>query len=81
MPKSSTFAPAGESMTLPGLMSRCTSPRACAAASAAATCAPTSSAAGAGSGPDRSRSARVGPWTSSITTYGTGGPEPSADSP
>jgi hypothetical protein len=37
MPKSSTLAPEGVSMMLPGLMSRCTTFSACAAASAAAT--------------------------------------------
>jgi len=81
MPKSTTFAPEGESSTLAGLMSRCTSPRAWAAASAAATCAPIRSACRAGTGPERSRSASVGPGTSSMTTYGSGSPDSPTDSP
>jgi hypothetical protein len=82
MPKSTTLTPAGVTITLAGLMSRCTSPSACAAASAADTSAPTRIANRGGTGPASSRSCSVPPRTSSITTYGTQAPSASAsDSP
>ncbi|AEV86251.1 MAP/microtubule affinity-regulating kinase 3 [Actinoplanes sp. SE50/110] len=71
IPKSSSFTPPLQSITLPGLMSRCTTPAACAAASAPATAAPTAAAAGHGIGPSQSRAATVSPASSSITTNGT----------
>ena len=67
MPKSSTFTPAGVSMTLAGLTSRCTMPSACAAASAAATSAQTRTAIRQSSGPARRCAASVSPSASSIT--------------
>ena len=72
MPKSTTFTPVGVSMTLPGVTSRCTTPRACAAASAEATSAPMVIASRHGSCPSRpSRPLSGPPSTSSMTTYGT----------
>ncbi len=70
-PKSSTFATrAGVSITLPGLRSRCTMPRSCAASIAAATCPPSSSVSRSESGPRPSRCASDSPSTSSSTRYG-----------
>jgi hypothetical protein len=69
MPKSASLAvPLLEIMTLPGLTSRCTIPATWAASSALATWAPISATRSTGSGPpSRTRSARVGALTSSIT--------------
>ena len=59
-------------MTLPGVTSRCTTPRACAVASAELTSAPMVTASRQGSWLSRpSRPASDAPSTSSITTYGT----------
>ncbi len=81
MPKSSTFAPVSVSITFAGLMSRCTTPMRCAAASAPATCPAVRTASGQASGPPASRSASVCPSTSSITRYGTTTPLSSVASP
>ncbi len=71
MPKSSTFTPPPDSMMLAGLMSRCTSPAACAASSASHTAAAIAAASPAGSIPASSRTwRRVRPATSSITING-----------
>ena len=68
MPKSSTRTrPSAAYAMLPGLMSRCTSPRACAASRADATWRPTSTTSSTGSGPSASSSARLGPGSSSMT--------------
>ena len=67
-PKSSTFTvPSGLILMLPGLRSRCTMPFSCAASSASAICRAMPNASSSGSGPCLSRSASVGPSTSSIT--------------
>ena len=55
-------------ITLAGVMSRCTMPSRCAAASASATWAPISTASGQGSGPSVSRCSSSSPLSSSITT-------------
>ncbi|PSK61500.1 hypothetical protein B0E53_06598 [Micromonospora sp. MH33] len=68
MPKSSTLAPTRVIITFDGVMSRCTMPSRCAAATASATCAPVSTAAGQGSGPSVSRCSSSSPLSSSITT-------------
>jgi hypothetical protein len=80
IPKSTTLAPVGVTITFAGLMSRCTRPSACAAASAEATSPQIRKTARGGSGPNATRWARVGPLTSSITTYGRHAP-PESDSP
>ena len=59
--------PVGGVGDVAGLMSRCTSPRAWAASSAEATWRPTSTTSSTGSGPSASRSARLGPGSSSMT--------------
>ncbi len=67
MPKSMIFAcPSPTSMMLPGLMSRCTTPRACATASAEATWPAMSSASSSGSAPCAMRSRNSTPCSSSI---------------
>ena len=81
MPKSSTFTPIVVSMMLPGVMSRCTKPIRCAAASASATCAQTSSASGQGSGPAVSRRSRDSPASSSMTTNAVTVPSGAISSP
>jgi hypothetical protein len=70
MPKSTSLTPPEVTITLLGLTSRCTTPRACAAASAAATWAQISAAERHGSAPPARMSASERPSTSSITTYG-----------
>jgi hypothetical protein len=80
MPKSTTLAPVSVTITLAGLMSRCTRPSACAAASAAATSAATRIAKRGDIGPLSIRCCKVLPRTSSITTYGIEAP-PSWASP
>ncbi len=69
IPKSVIFTwPSGVISRFPGLMSRCTMPASCAAASAAAACATTSRVAPADILPTRASAADSGwPSTSSIT--------------
>ncbi len=69
MPKSRTLtSPPPVSTMFAGLMSRCTSPAACATSSASQTAAAMRTASPSGSGPAWSRTCRrVGPTTSSIT--------------
>ncbi len=75
MPKSTTFTPVAVSITLPGVTSRCTTPRACAVASAEATSAATVTASRHGRRPSRANRAVSGPPSiNSITTYGTVNP-------
>ncbi len=66
-PKSSSFGPPLVSMTLPGLRSRCTIPRSCAAASATAISLPSSSASSSGRRSRASRAASVSPSRYSMT--------------
>ena len=71
MPKSRTFTWPPDSTMLAGLMSRCTSPAACAASRASHTAAAIAAPSAAGSGPTWSKtSRRVRPAASSITMYG-----------
>ncbi|PRX44525.1 hypothetical protein B0I33_11133 [Prauserella shujinwangii] len=72
MPKSTIFAtPSSVIRMLPGLMSRCTIPAACAAASAPATCAPMFATTSGASGPcSASRSARLRAGRYSMTSTG-----------
>ena len=69
IPKSVTFTRPSRAMSrLPGLMSRCSTPAACAACSAAAAWAITSAVRPGSSGPDEaSTAASEGPSTSSMT--------------
>ncbi len=72
MPKSTTFTPPSSViMMLPGLMSRCTSPAACATSSASQTAAAIPTARSTGSGPPWASSAlSERPRISSMTMYG-----------
>ena len=68
MPKSLSFtSPVVEIRMLAGLMSRCTRPKLCTAASAPATAAPTRATSAGGIPVGVIRLASVPPWTSSIT--------------
>jgi len=82
IPKSTTLAPAPVSITFTGVMSRCTTPWACAVASAEATSTDMVTASRQGIGPCRAiRAETDSPSFSSITTYGTVSRLSSGDSP
>ena len=76
-PKSSSFTPADESITLPGFRSRWTMPCRWAASSASATSPAIRSASSAGSAPCSRRPARVSPSRHSMTRKSTGGADSS----
>ena len=70
MPKSATTAAPPDMRMLSGLMSRCTTPCACAYCNARATSRSTLSASVIGSGPSRARRSRSdGPDSNGITKY------------
>jgi len=67
-PKSMIFGPLAVIMMLPGVRSRCTTPRRCAMASTSATVAATATASRQGSAPPASRPVSTEPVSSSIAT-------------
>jgi hypothetical protein len=66
-PKSSTFTPCREIITLPGLRSRCTMPARCASVRASAICAPYRNTSWIGKGPFAMCADSVSPSINSIT--------------
>ncbi len=71
MPKSMRRGPSTESMTFPGLRSRCSTPARCRSARARAIPAPSARTAGTGSAPPRRTAcARLGPGTYSVASQG-----------
>jgi hypothetical protein len=78
MPKSITLiCPPGVTMTLPGLMSRCTMPARCEYSSAVRMPLVMRTASDSGSGPSAMMSFTMRPSTYSITMYGTAAGSPS----
>ena len=80
-PKSATHADPPESSTLSGLMSRCTTPRACAKASARATSLRMLTVCAIDSGPRASRVRSDSPSTNGIVKYGSPPVSPALSTP